>query len=366
MLPAILVVDDEPANLALLRQILAPDYTLVFARCGEEALAAAAKHHPDLILLDIQMPDMDGYTVCRRIKGHAQTEHIPVIFVTDLAEIGDETAGFVAGGVDYIVKPVSPAIVRARVRTHLSLVSVRQLEKSYHDAIYMLGEASEFKDADTGAHIWRMAGYSCALAGACGWDAAACEQMKLAAPLHDIGKLGIPDAILNKPGRLDAGERNVMQAHTVIGYKILSESTGPILQMAASIALHHHEKWDGSGYPNGIAGEAIPEMARIVAIADVFDALSMTRSYKAGWSLDRVMSTLTESAGSHFDPLLIGHFTRILPTILAIRDKWNDAKPERNRSHTVLLPAEPESLPADLPPLYVRDKPLFGDINGCL
>lgn len=345
MLPAILVVDDEPANLALLRQILSPDYTLVFARCGEEALAAAAKHHPALILLDIQMPDMDGYTVCRRLKGQAQTEHIPVIFVTDLAEIGDETAGFVAGGVDYIVKPVSPPIVRARVRTHLSLVSVRQLEKSYHDAIYMLGEASEFKDAETGAHIWRMAGYSCALAGACGWDAAACEQMKLAAPLHDIGKLGIPDAILNKPGRLDAGERIVMQAHTVIGYKILSESTGPILQMAASIALHHHEKWDGSGYPNGVAGEAIPEMARIVAIADVFDALSMTRSYKDGWPLDRVMSTLTESAGSHFDPRLVGHFTRILPEILAIRDRWNTGTPDQDRSHTVLAASETGVLP---------------------
>ncbi|MCX7156597.1 MAG: response regulator [Rhodocyclales bacterium] len=336
MLPTILIVDDEPANLALLRQILSPDYTLVYARCGKEALAAAAKHHPALVLLDIQMPDMDGYTVCRKLKAQAQTENIPVIFVTALAEIGDETAGFAAGGVDYIVKPVSPPTVRARVRTHLSLVSVRRLEKSYHDAIYMLGEASEFKDAETGSHIWRMAGYSCALAGACGWDATACEQMKLAAPLHDIGKLGIPDAVLNKPGRLDTGERLVMQAHTIIGYKILSESTAPILQMAATIALHHHEKWDGSGYPNGVSGEAIPEMARIVAIADVFDALSMTRSYKEGWPLERVIDTLTESAGTHFDPRLISHFTRILPEIVAIRDQWSTGKPDQNRAHAVL------------------------------
>ena len=169
----ILIVDDEPANLALLRQILAPDHALVFARNGNEALAATAKHRPALILLDIQMPDMDGYTACRALKANPQTAGIPVIFVTGLAEVGDETAGFEAGAVDYIVKPISPPIVRARVRIHLSLVSATQLEKSYHEAIYMLGEASEFKDTDTGAHIWRMAAYSAALAAASGWDEAA-------------------------------------------------------------------------------------------------------------------------------------------------------------------------------------------------
>lgn len=322
MIGPILVVDDEPGNLALLRLILAPEYPLVFARNGREALLATAKHGPALILMDIQMPEMDGYTTCRRLKADPATENIPVIFVTDLAEIGDETAGFAAGGVDYIVKPVSPPIVRARVRTHLSLVTASQLEKSYHDAIFMLGEASEFKDADTGAHIWRMAGYSAALAGACGWSAEACKQLRLAAPLHDIGKLGIPDAILNKPGKLSAAERAVMQRHTLIGHRILYESTAPILQMAATIALNHHERWDGSGYPNGLAGEAIPEMARIVAIADVFDALSMTRSYKDGWPLDRVIETLTQTAGAHFDPGLVDKFNGILPEILAIRDSW--------------------------------------------
>lgn len=327
MIGPILVVDDEPGNLALLRLILSSEYPLVFARNGKEALLATAKHKPALILMDIQMPDMDGYTACRRLKADPATENIPVIFVTDLAEIGDETAGFAAGGVDYIIKPVSPPIVRARVRTHLSLVTARQLENSYHDAIFMLGEASEFKDADTGAHIWRMAGYSSALAGACGWNAEACKQLKLAAPLHDIGKLGIPDAILHKPGKLDAAERAVMQTHTIIGYKILFESTAPILQMAATIALHHHEKWDGSGYPNGLAGETIPEMARVVAIADVFDALSMTRSYKEGWPLERVVETLIQSAGTHFDPGLIEKFTGILPEILAIRDNWTPGKP---------------------------------------
>jgi putative two-component system response regulator len=330
MADTILIVDDEPANLATLRQILSPEYPLVFARSGAEALAAAEKHCPALILLDVQMPGMDGLTTCRKLKANPQTMNIPVIFVTGLSEVGDETAGFEAGAVDYIVKPVSPPIVRARVHTHLSLVSTAQLEKSYHDAIYMLGEASEFKDTDTGVHIWRMAAYSSALAAACGWNEVDCEQVRLAAPMHDIGKLGIPDAVLHKPGKLDAAEWAVMQTHSSIGYKILASSSAPILQMAATIAHHHHEKWDGSGYPSGLAGESIPEIARIVAIADVFDALSMTRPYKEAWPVDRIMETLTSSAGSHFDPRMIEHFTRILPQILAIKDEWNTRDPDQD------------------------------------
>ena len=322
LMPLLLIVDDEPANLALLRQILSPDYALAFARNGAEALVAARKHHPALILLDIEMPDMDGYTACRQLKADPLLAPIPVIFVTSLADIGDETAGFEAGAVDYIVKPVSPSIVRARVRTHLSLVSASQLDESYHDAIYMLGEASEFKDTDTGTHIWRMAAYSRALAAASGWDARACQQLELAAPMHDIGKLGIADAILHKPGPLDAAEWSVMQTHSTVGYKILSKSSAPLLQMAATIAHHHHEKWDGSGYPDQLAGEHIPEMARIVAVADVFDALCTVRPYKEIWPLDRVMDTLQSSAGSHFEPRLIEAFKCILPQILTIKDEW--------------------------------------------
>lgn len=328
MTAPILIVDDEPANLALLRQILSPEHALVFARNGTEALAAAAKHRPALILLDIEMPDMDGYTTCRKLKLDPQTESIPVIFVTSLAETGDETAGFEAGAVDYLVKPVSPPVVRARVRTHLSLVSTKQLAQSYNDAIYMLGEASEFKDADTGTHIWRMAAYSSALAAASGWKKDACQQLELAAPMHDIGKLGIPDAILHKPGKLDAQEWVVMQTHATVGYKILSKSAAPLLQMAATIAHCHHEQWDGSGYPRGLVGEDIPEMARIVAIADVFDALTTKRPYKEVWPLDRVMETLHSSAGSHFEPRLVEHFTRILPQILDIRQEWDSRAQE--------------------------------------
>ena len=318
----ILVVDDEPANLALLRQILSPHYPLVFARNGSDALAAAAKHKPSLVLLDIEMPDMDGYTACRKLKQDPLTESIPVIFVTSLAAAGDETAGFEAGAVDYLVKPVSPPVVLARVRTHLSLVSAKQLSQSYNDAIYMLGEASEFKDTDTGTHIWRMAAYSSALAAASGWTRNACLQLELAAPMHDIGKLGIADAILHKPAKLDAQEWETMQTHSTVGYKILSKSAAPLLQMAATIAYCHHEKWDGSGYPRGLAGDDIPDMARIVAIADVFDALTTKRPYKEVWPLDQVMLTLESSSGSHFEPRLVEHFVHILPEILTIKEEW--------------------------------------------
>ena len=299
----ILVVDDEPANLALLRQILSPHYALVFARNGADALVAAAKHRPALILMDIEMPDMDGYTACRALKLDPATESTPVIFVTSLAAAGDETAGFEAGAVDYLVKPVSPPVVLARVRTHLSLVSTKQLSQSYNDAIYMLGEASEFKDTDTGTHIWRMAAYSSALAAASGWSHEACLQ-------------------LHKPAKLDAQEWETMKTHSTVGYKILSKSAAPLLQMAATIAHCHHEKWDGSGYPRGLAGEDIPDMARIVAIADVFDALTTKRPYKEVWPLDQVMQTLQASSGSHFEPRLVDHFVRILPEILAIKDEW--------------------------------------------
>lgn len=328
--PVLLIVDDEPSNLALLRQILAPEYRLVFARNGEEALAAANKHQPALVLLDIEMPGMNGYDVCRSLKQQTHTESIPVIFVTSLADVGDETAGFEVGAVDYIIKPVSPPIVRARVRTHLSLVSAKQLAQSYHDAIYMLGEASKFKDTDTGTHIWRMAAYSRALAAAAGWDSEACQELELAAPMHDIGKLAIPDSILHKPGRLDAQEWAVMQTHCDVGYRILSQSNAPLLGMAANIARYHHERWNGTGYPSRLRGEEIPEMARIVAVADVFDALTTRRPYKEPWPMEQVVQYLRENAGSHFEPRLVDLFLGILDQVHAIAQHWEQQEAALN------------------------------------
>ena len=323
MTSTILIVDDEPKNLAVLEQILACDYALIFARNGAEAIAAAHKHSPSLILLDIQMPGKNGYEVCRELKADKRTEAIPVIFVSSLAEVGDEAAGFAIGAVDYIIKPVSQAIVSARVRTHLSLVRASSLEQSYLDAIYMLGEAGHHNDTDTGVHIWRMAAYAGALAAVAGWSAARCKQMELAAPMHDTGKIGIPDAILKKPGKLEPDEWVIMKQHPSMGHRILSKSNAPVFQMAAEIALRHHEKWDGSGYPDGLAGDAIPESARIVALADVFDALTTKRPYKAAWSLDQVMATIAEGAGCHFEPRLVDAFVSILPQILEIKATWD-------------------------------------------
>jgi putative two-component system response regulator len=319
----ILIVDDEPANLATLRQILAPDHALVFARSGAEALTAAAKHRPALVLLDIRMPDMDGYDLCRRLKADEATRDTPVIFVSSLSDVIDEAAGFAAGGVDYIVKPVSPLIVRARVRTHLSLVRATVLEESYRTAIYMLGEAGHYHDDDTGVHIWRMAAYARRLAVESGWSDDRAEMLELAAPMHDTGKIGIPHTILRKPGPLDALEWEIMRTHPRIGHEILRKSMAPVFQLAAEVALCHHERWDGTGYPSGLAGVAIPESARIVAVADVFDALSTQRPYKAAWPLDRVMVALRDGAGSHFDPQLVAHFERILPSILEVKNSWD-------------------------------------------
>ncbi|AFL73693.1 HD domain-containing phosphohydrolase [Thiocystis violascens] len=320
---ALLIVDDEPQNLAAMRQILVDDYPLAFARNGAEALTAAARCAPALVLLDIQMPEMDGYQVCRTLKADPATASIPVIFVSGLTDVGHEAEGFAAGAVDYIAKPYSPPTVRARVATHLSLVQASRLERSYHDAIAMLGMAGHYNDTDTGLHIWRMGAYARELAGALGWPSASCNELEQAAPMHDTGKIGIPGEILRKPGKLDADEWEIMKGHARIGHEILSRSDAAVFKLAAEIALRHHERWDGSGYPDGLAGESIPESARIVAIADVFDALTMKRPYKDAWPIERTMTTLRESSGSHFDPRLLDRFVEILPRILEVKSQWD-------------------------------------------
>lgn len=320
----ILLVDDEPNNLQLLRQILRASYQLIFAHNGQSALAAVAAHHPDLILLDVMMPDLDGYEVCRRLKADPLMHDIPVIFVTAMGDVDDEAAGFDVGAVDYIHKPVSPAIVIRRVQTHLSLVHVKELEDSQREAIYMLGAAGHYNDNDTGLHVWRMAAYARALAEAIGWPEHLAERLELAAPLHDTGKIGIPDGILKAPRKLTAEEWVTMRQHSLIGYEILQCSHTPIFKMAAEIALYHHEKWDGSGYPKGLAGDNIPQSAQIVAIADVFDALTMKRSYKEAWSVEVSLEEMRANSGTHFNPALLTIFLNILPKILNIKKEWDE------------------------------------------
>ena len=325
--PRLLLVDDEPTNLHVLRQILGDDYRLQFATDGARAIQLARQQRPDMILLDIMMPDMNGYEVCRELKAGIDTQGIPVIFVTALSEMGDEEQGFEAGGVDYILKPVRAPIVKARVRSHLSLVRADALHSSRLQIVQRLGRAAEYKDNETGMHVMRMSHFSHALALAIGCSPEWADDLLHAAPMHDVGKIGIPDAVLLKPGPLDDTEWTLMRKHPYIGAEIIGNHDSDILQLARSVALHHHEKWDGSGYPRGLSGEDIPLAARIVAIADVFDALTSVRPYKRAWSVDEAFAHIEAQSGSHFDPALVPVFLALRPQIEGIRERWSDAEP---------------------------------------
>lgn len=322
MMKKILLVDDEPNNLNLLKQILNPHYELLFATNGVRAIEATNKHHPDLILLDVMMPDMSGYEVCTELKANPETANIPIIFVTAMIEVEDEAKGFDAGAVDYILKPVFSGIVLRRVETHLSLVKAQELEASYRDAIAMLGEAGHYNDEDTGLHIWRMAAYAKELAQAIGWDENRAALLELAASMHDTGKIGISTEILTAPRKLTASEWGIMKTHCQIGHNILSMSSSPVFKLGAEIALSHHERWDGSGYPHQLKGKDIPESARIVAIVDVFDALVCKRPYKEPWSVEESLEEMSKSAGTHFDPELLSTFIEITPQIVALKEEW--------------------------------------------
>nr|WP_315481808.1 HD domain-containing phosphohydrolase [uncultured Undibacterium sp.] len=318
----ILAVDDEPGNLHLLREILDDQYRLLCAKDGRRALELAREKQPALILLDVVMPDMDGYEVCRQLKADPATSAIPVIFITSRDEADNELHGFELGAVDYITKPVNPKIVLARVKTHLSLVSVNELKESRLQIVQRLGLAAEYKDNETGLHVVRMSHYARLLGLAAGLSEAIAEDLLNAAPMHDVGKIGIPDSILRKPGKLDAEEWAIMQTHATIGANIMGHHKCRILSMAREIALEHHEKFDGTGYPNGLQGEQIQLIGRIVAIADVFDALTSERPYKKAWPVEEALAYLVEQKGKHFDPNLVDLFMTLLPQIEVIRTRW--------------------------------------------
>ncbi len=335
--PVVLVVDDTPFNIDVLRGVLSSAYTLKVATNGEKALALARAHpQPELVLLDVMMPGMDGYEVCRRLKLEELTRNIPVVFVTSMSEVEDERKGFESGGVDYITKPVSPPLVQARVATHLRLYAherhltemvrarTKELEQTRLEIIRRLGRAAEFKDDETGQHVIRMSHYTRILAEATGMAADEVEVLFNAAPMHDIGKIGIPEAILLKPGKLDEHEWKVMKKHPAIGAGIIGRHEHPLLNTARIVALTHHEKWDGSGYPRGLAGEKIPLVGRIVSIADVFDALTSERPYKHAWPVEEAVAFLQKQAGSQFDPALIELFLARMPEVLRVRAMYAD------------------------------------------
>lgn len=331
----ILIVDDVPENIDVLKAILGPHYKIKAALRGRDALELAARQSRlDLVLLDVMMPEMDGYEVCRQLKSNPATAKIPVIFVTANEETEDEEKGFKAGAVDYITKPISPPVVLARVKTHLALYDqnceleskvqerTTQLNETRLRVIQILGRAAEYKDNETGFHVIRMSHYSRLLAMALTNNESWAELIYNAAPMHDVGKIGIPDHILRKPGKLDDDEWEIMKKHSEYGANIIGDDPSPILQMAKEMALTHHEKWDGSGYPYGLKGEEIPISGRITAITDVFDALTFDRPYKKAWHVDDAIKLINDEAGKHFDPQLVPLFMEILPDVLVIKERY--------------------------------------------
>ncbi len=334
---SILVVDDVAENLMVLDEILRPHFRVRAARKGERALEMVLGDDvPDMILLDVMMPGMDGFEVCRRLKGDPRTRNIPVIFVTASGEVADEARGFEVGGVDYISKPVSPPIVLARVRTHLALYDrnrelerrvrsrTTQLVETRLEIIRRLGRAAEYKDNQTGLHVIRMSHYCRLIGEAVGMPEDQAEILLNAAPMHDVGKIGIPDRILQKPGRLTDEEWELMKRHPSMGAEIIGRHDSDVLTMARVIALTHHERWNGSGYPEGLSGEEIPFVGRVVAVADVFDALTSERPYKEAWSVDDAVDFLTKEAGVLFDPSLVAGLRAALPEIVAHQQRYAD------------------------------------------
>ncbi len=331
----VLIVDDQPDCIDLIKNSLEQDYEITAALSGRRAIKIAANHpKPDIILLDVMMPDMDGYAVCRELKNNPLTSNIPIIFVTVRNEADAEELAFNAGAVDFITKPVSPPVVKARIKTQLALyrqsqefrmiaqLRTRELEETRLQIIRNLGRAAEFKDNETGMHVIRMSHFSRLLAKAAGANQDWVELIYSAAPMHDIGKIGIPDHILLKTGKLTADEWDIMKRHPVIGADIIGIHDSPLLKMAREIAMYHHEKWDGSGYPEQLKGEAIPLSARIVAIADVFDALTTARPYKQAWHIDDAFSYLQSEAGRHFQPELVETFLNQRDDILSIQKTY--------------------------------------------
>jgi len=333
--PIVLAVDDSANNLRLIRGILSQECELQVALDGKRALQLAVSDPgPDLILLDIMMPEMSGHEVCRRLKADPRTQHIPVLFVTAMGEEGDEAIGFELGAVDYISKPINSRLLRARVNAHLRLHSrelalesmvverTRSLVDAHRNALMQLGRAAEFKDNETGLHIERMSRFSCLLWQHLGMPEAEIDDFRLAAGMHDLGKIGIPDHILLKPGKLDHDEWAVMAQHPEIGAKIAGKASSNLLVMVQQIALSHHEKWNGKGYPYGLKGEEIPLVGRIVALPDVFDALTSVRPYKAAWSVDKALDLIRTEKGEHFDPQVVEAFEAVLPDILILKDRF--------------------------------------------
>jgi putative two-component system response regulator len=315
----ILVIDDTPEYITMLTSLLC-EYEVFAAKEGKKGLQLAEMVAPDLILLDINMPSMTGYEVCRRLKLIKKVRDIPVIFLTANEGSDFEEIGFKMGAVDYISKPFNAIVLKARVKTHVDLYrlqtnlqeqveeGIEEIRKLNHEITFISASIAEMKSEETGAHLRRVSEFCYLLAKFLGHDEAECEKIKMAAVLHDIGKVGIPDEILNKPEKLSDEEWHIMQTHSQLGYNMLFDSEFELMRLAAKMALEHHERWDGKGYPLSKKEDEISVVGRICAIADVFDSLLDRRVYKEAWEEGRVRDYFTQMSGVQFDP----HITAVL------------------------------------------------------
>ncbi|MCP1625197.1 response regulator [Pseudomonas nitroreducens] len=359
--PTILIVDDAPENLTLLSDLLKLLYRVKAARSGEKALQVALSDEPpDLILLDVMMPGMDGFEVCRRLRDDARTRHIPVIFITAQNTADEELRGLELGAVDYLTKPINPPTVLMRVDNQLRLKAAadflrdqneyleqevqrrtRELAAIQDVTIIAMASLAETRDNETGNHIRRTQHYVSALAEhlaqrprfAAELDEETRQLLFKSAPLHDIGKVGIPDHILLKPGRLTPEEFELMKTHTTLGLDALEKAEErlgmdvPFLRLAKQIAYGHHEKWDGTGYPQGLAGDAIPLSARLMAVADVYDALISKRIYKSPMTHTSAVEFIRSQRGQHFDPDVTDAFLALQDSFRGIAERFNDGAP---------------------------------------
>jgi putative two-component system response regulator len=353
----ILLVDDEEYNLDILEQLLSvKNYRIRCASSGMEALEIIQNEEIDLVLLDVMMPGMNGYEVLWEIK-KSPCQFFPVIMVTALDGREDRIRALEGGSDDFLTKPIDKYELYARVQTLLrtkhyykQLISANQrleievqnrtielqralqelrrlnekLAASHREIVEHLSSAAEFKDPETAAHIQRISYYCGVLARGIEMDEEEADLLIQASPMHDIGKIGVPDHILLKPGKLTAEEYEKMKEHTLIGYKILNDSESPLLKLASEIAISHHEKYDGTGYPYGVSGEEIPLSGRIVAVVDVFDALTSRRPYKEAFSNEVAYDIIRKGRGNHFDPHIVDVFFENLPEILYIQNKYQD------------------------------------------
>ena len=338
----ILIIDDIRENIQVLESFLSKqEYKIRTALDGKTAIISINVKKPDLILLDINMPDMDGFEVSKILKADDKTKDIPIIFISGNTDTQDKINAFNAGGVDYITKPFANEEVLARVKMHLELSEYRhsledkvqegisaiqnlnnELELTQNELIYAMSAIAEEHSDETGQHVKRVGEYSFLLSKLSNLDMETSKLIHQASPMHDIGKVGIPDNILHKPGPLTDKEWKIMKTHSQKGYHIFEDSTRCVLMMAGTIAREHHERWDGSGYPNGLRGEDIHIAGRIVMLADVFDALSNERSYKKAWSLEKTKKFVIENRAIMFDPKLVDLFIENFEEFVEIHNRY--------------------------------------------